>query len=77
VHKLFPTIYIFQQFTPFLIGPFKTVKEGFYCIWKYREFYTIINKHTEKYWEFYTVMNKHKKYKASHYTPMAAQGGEV
>jgi hypothetical protein len=29
--KLFPAIYIFLPFTPFLIGPFKSLKEEFYC----------------------------------------------
>jgi hypothetical protein len=29
----FVCIYHFPQFTSFLLGPFKSVKEGFYCIY--------------------------------------------
>jgi serine/threonine protein kinase len=31
--KPFPAFYIFPQFTQFLLGPFRSVKEGFFCIY--------------------------------------------
>jgi hypothetical protein len=33
VHKPFLAIYIFLLFTPFLLSLFRSVKEGFYCIY--------------------------------------------
>jgi hypothetical protein len=33
VHTPFPSIYIFLQFTPFLLSPFKSLKEGLYSIY--------------------------------------------
>jgi hypothetical protein len=41
VHKPFPTIYIFKQFTLFLLSPFKRAKEGFYCTLNVRQNFKI------------------------------------